>query len=324
MTLLQVRNLKLHYSTSFGSVRAVDGVSFDILKPGEAVGLVGESGSGKSSLAISLMRLLPANATLLSGQINFEGQNLAALPLEKFRKDIRSRVMAMVVQGAMNALNPVLRVGDQITERVLLESDVNKNQAFDHAKEILELVGLPKEILQRYPHELSGGMKQRVVIAMGLVMEPKILILDEPTSALDVSVQAQVMNLLKRLKHDRGISMLFITHDIALTSDLCDRVVVAYAGEHVESGTSEEVLTSPKHPYTQKLIASIPRLHDSGRPEFLVGQPPDLVSPPGGCRFHPRCPVALEHCSREQPPEFNVGPNHTVRCWLYSEIGEDS
>ncbi|MCL0101946.1 ABC transporter ATP-binding protein [Dehalococcoidia bacterium] len=324
MTLLQVRNLKLHYSTSSGSVRAVDGVSFDILKPGEAVGLVGESGSGKSSLAISLMRLLPANATLLSGQINFEGQNLAALPLEKFRKDIRSRVMAMVVQGAMNALNPVLRVGNQITERVLLESDVNKNQAFDHAREILELVGLPEEILQRYPHELSGGMKQRVVIAMGLVMEPKILILDEPTSALDVSVQAQVMNLLKRLKHDRGISMLFITHDIALTSDLCDRVVVAYAGEHVESGTSEEVLTSPKHPYTQKLIASIPRLHDSGRPEFLEGQPPDLVSPPGGCRFHPRCPVALEHCSREPPPEFNVGPNHTVRCWLYSEIGEDS
>ena len=319
MALLEVRDLKLHYSTPAGAVRAVDGVSFDIGGAGEAVGVVGESGSGKSSLAIALMRLLPSNVALSEGQILFDGQDLTALSAEQFRKDIRWRVIAMVVQGAMNALNPVLRVGGQIVERLLYDGGVTKAEAFSRAEGILELVGLPKEILQRNPHELSGGMKQRVVIAMALVMEPRMLILDEPTSALDVSVQAQVMNLLKGLKRDRGISMLFITHDIALASDLCDRVVVAYAGEHVEAGTSEEVLTDPKHPYTQKLIASIPRLHEPTQPEFLAGQPPDLLNPPSGCRFHPRCPYAFEPCAKESPPEFQVGASQTARCWLYAE-----
>ena len=324
MPFLEVRDLKLHYATAGGPLHAVDGVSFSMAKAGEALGIVGESGSGKSSLAISLMRLLPSNVALSGGQVLFNGRDLIALPTEQFRKEIRWQVMAMVFQGAMNSLNPVLRVGSQITERLLLDGGVSKKEAYDRAEALLELVGLPKEIIQRYPHELSGGMKQRVVIAMALVMEPQMLILDEPTSALDVSVQAQVMNLLKRLKRDRDLSMLFITHDIALASDICDRVVVAYAGEHVEAGTVEEVLSQPKHPYTQKLIASIPRLHDPTQPEFLAGQPADLVEPPSGCRFHPRCPYAFEPCDKESPPEFNVGPpeaGHTARCWLYR--GED-
>ena len=322
MPFLEVRGLKLHYGTPEGHVHAVDGVSFSVAEEGEVLGIVGESGSGKSSLAISLMRLLPTNVALSEGQVLLNGEDLMALPSEQFRKEIRWRVMAMVVQGAMNSLNPVLRVGGQITERLLLDGGVSKREAYDRAVELLELVGLSGELMQRYPHELSGGMKQRVMIAMALVMEPRILILDEPTSALDVSVQAQVMNLLKRLKRDRGLSMLFISHDIALASDICDRLVVAYAGEHVESGTVEEVLTGPKHPYTQKLIASIPRLHDPAQPEFLAGQPPDLTAPPSGCRFHPRCPYAFEPCARESPPEFKVGPpeaGQTVRCWLYAD-----
>ncbi len=319
MAFLDVQDLKLHYGTRDGAVRAVDGVSFTLGEKGEAVGIVGESGSGKSSLAISLMRLLPSNVVLAEGKAYLGGRDILSLPSEQFRKEIRWQVMAMVVQGSMNSLNPVLRVGGQITERLLLDGGVSKKEANARAEELLELVGLPKEILQRYPHELSGGMKQRVAIAMALVMSPQMLILDEPTSALDVSVQAQVMNLLKRLKRDRGLSMLFITHDIALASDICDRILVAYAGEHVEAGSIEQVLTEPKHPYTQKLISSIPRLHDQTKPDFLSGQPPNMAEPPSGCRFHPRCPRAFEPCSEKPPPEFVVAEGHTVRCWLYAE-----
>ena len=319
MPFLDARSMRLHYGTTRGPVRALDGISLTIEEPGEALGIVGESGSGKTSLAISLLRLLPANVVHASGKVVLEGRDVSALSLEQFRKDIRWRVMAMVFQGAMNSLNPVMRVGNQITERLLLERGTTKQKANERASSLLELVGLPREIMQRYAHELSGGMKQRVNIAMALIMEPKLLILDEPTSALDVSVQAQVMNLLKRLKQERHLTMLFITHDIALASDLCDRLVVAYAGEHVETGPTESVLGTPKHPYTQKLIASIPRLHDSAQPEFLPGQPPDMIEPPTGCRFHPRCPYAFHPCSTESPPAFEVGPGHTARCWLYAK-----
>ena len=319
MPLLDVRDLRLHYATPRGPVRAVDGVSFTIADRGEALGIVGESGSGKSSLAIALMRLLPGNVSRYEGQVLFEGRDLMALPDEKFRKEVRWRGIAMVFQGAMSSLNPVLRVGDQITERLLLDGIVAKPEAYRRAEELLELVGLSREVLQRYPHELSGGMKQRVVIAMALVMDPPMIILDEPTSALDVSIQAQVMNLLKRLKRERGLSMLFITHDIALASDICDRIVVAYGGEHVESGSVEEVLTNPKHPYTQKLIGSIPRLHDPSQPEFLPGMPPDLVEPPSGCRFHPRCPYVFEPCATDTPPPFQLAGGQTARCWLHRD-----
>ena len=319
MPFLEAKGMQLHYGTSRGDIRALDGISLTIEAAGEAVGIVGESGSGKTSLAISLLRLLPPNTAHASGTVFLEGRNISALSLEQFRKEVRWRTMAMVFQGAQNSLNPVLRVGGQITERLLLDGDVNKKRADGRAGALLELVGLPREIAQRYPHELSGGMKQRVNIAMALIMEPKLVVLDEPTSALDVSVQAQVMNLLKRLKRERNLSMLFITHDIALASDLCDRLVVAYAGEHVETGPTDQVLMAPKHPYTQKLIASIPRLHNSAQPEFLPGQPPDMIDPPPGCRFHARCPYAFEPCDKDSPPAFDVGPNHTARCWLYAK-----
>lgn len=316
--LLEARDLRLHYATARGPVRALDGVSFAIQERGEAVGIVGESGSGKSTLALALMRLLPSNLALFEGQVLLDGRDLTALPLEQFRRDVRWKSIAMVFQGAMGSLNPVLRVGQQIAERPLLERDASRKAVYARAEEMLELVGIPGEVVQRYPHELSGGMKQRVVIAMALMMEPRILILDEPTSALDVSVQAQVMNLLKRLKRERGLSMVFITHDIALASDICDRVLVAYAGEHVESGGIAEVLASPKHPYTRKLIASIPKLHDPRQPEFLEGLPPDLVHPPSGCRFHPRCPFVFEPCATRPPAAFAVGETQTARCWLHA------
>ena len=319
MALLEVQDLTLYYETSRGPVRAVDGVSFTIEEAGEAVGIVGESGSGKTSLAAAIMRLLPNNVGRYEGRVLFEGRDLMGLSDDAFRRDIRSKVIAMVAQGSLNSLNPVLRVGMQITERLLLEGEVKKPEANARAEELLELVGLPGEVLERYPHELSGGMKQRVAIAMALMMEPALLILDEPTSALDVSVQAQVMNLLKGLKASQGLSMLFITHDIALASDLCDRIVVAYGGEHVEAGGADEVIVAPKHPYTQKLIASIPRLHSSTRPEFLAGTPPDLVEPPSGCRFHPRCPYAFEPCPTDVPPAFPIAAGQTVRCWLYRD-----
>ena len=317
MALLEVRDLHLHYGTPRGDVRAVDGVSFDIESPGQAVAIVGESGSGKTSLAASVMRILPPNVSRYDGSIRFDGIDLMPLSDEEFRRRIRWQRIAMVTQGSMNALNPVLRVGVQITERPLLERGVSKDEAYAKAEEMLEMVGLAREIIQRYPHELSGGMKQRVGIAMALVMSPTLLILDEPTSALDVSVQAQVMNLLKRLKASEGLAMLFITHDIALASDLCDRVVVAYGGEHIESGSAEDVILNPKHPYTQKLISSIPRLHQKTKPEFLKGEPPDLVEPPPACRFAPRCPHAFEPCEQRRPPEFTIVPGHTARCWLY-------
>ena len=318
MAFLDVRGLRLYYGTPRGDVRAVDGVSFVIEKPGEAVGVVGESGSGKTSLALALMRLLPANVSDSGGSVTLDGEDLTALTDEDFRSRIRARSIAMVAQGAMNSLNPVLRVGGQIVERMLADGTVPKDEAMEHAAEIVEMVGLPREILDRYPHELSGGMKQRVGIATALVMSPRIVILDEPTSALDVSVQAQVMNLLKRLKAEQSLGMIFITHDIALASDLCDRIVVAYGGEHVESGVADEVILDPKHPYTQKLLASIPRMDGAEKPEFLEGSPPDLVAPPAGSRFHPRCPHAFDRCGAESPPPFDVGESRSVRCWLYA------
>lgn len=317
MPLLEVRDLRLYYATPQGPVRAVDGVSFAIERPGEAVGIVGESGSGKTSLASAVMRLLPSNVAAFEGRVLLEGRDLMALSENEFRSEVRWRRIALVAQGAMNALNPVLRVGFQITERLLLEKSASKAEALARAEELLERVGLAHEVAQRYPHELSGGMKQRVGIAMALIMSPQVLILDEPTSALDVSVQAQVMNLLKELKRSAGLAMVFITHDIALASDLCDRIVVAYGGQHVESGGADDVIPRPAHPYTQKLIASVPRLRDTAQPDFLRGSPPDLVSPPSGCRFHPRCPRAFGPCPQNEPPVFTVGPGHSVRCWLY-------
>ena len=314
MALLEVSDLKLYYSTDRGPVHAVDGASFSV-EEGEALGVVGESGSGKSSLALALLRVLPANINLYGGSVLVEGTDVMDLSNEEFRRQFRWKKLSMVFQGAMNAMNPVLRVGHQIAEPMLVDGAVSKQEAYGKVEELLEMVGLAREVFQRYPHELSGGMKQRAIIAMALVQDPRLVVLDEPTSALDVSIQAQITNLLKRLKRQLGLSLIFITHDIALASDVCDRLAVVYGGQIVELGGIEQVLERPQHPYTEKLLASLPRLRSDVRPEFIPGSPPELVNPPPGCRFQPRCPYAFEQCSQD-PPLFDVGPAHTARCWL--------
>jgi oligopeptide/dipeptide ABC transporter ATP-binding protein len=316
MPLLEINDLHLHYSAGDRVVRAVDGVSFSLDQRGEALGVVGESGSGKTSLATALMRLMPKNVARFDGSIKLDGQELIALSDEEYRKQIRWSRIAMVFQGAMSVLNPVLKVGVQVAEPLLLDGRMEKRAAYTKVEELLERVGLSREIFSRYPHELSGGQKQRVVIATALVLDPDLLILDEPTSALDVSVQAQIMNLLKELKQDPGISMIFITHDIGLASDLCDKIAVAYAGQHVELGPAERVLVDPRSPYTRLLLASLPRLHESIRPTPMPGEPPDLTNPPSGCRFHPRCPYVFDYCPTHMPPAIDLGDGGHARCWL--------
>jgi oligopeptide/dipeptide ABC transporter ATP-binding protein len=311
--LLSVEDLVVEYATSRGPVRASDGVSLSIGAPGEALGVIGESGSGKSSLANAIIRVLPRNARVAGGRVRLAGRDVSALPEAVFRREVRWKGIAMVFQGAMHALNPVIRVGDQATER-LRQDGVSRRDADARLAGLLDRVGLPRGTGDRYPHELSGGMKQRVMIAMALTHDPPLLILDEPTSALDVSIQAQIMNLLKELKRERGIAMLFITHDLALASDLCDRIAVVYAGQLRELGSAEAVLTDARDPYTQRLMASIPRLYGDAPPGFLPGTPPDLREPPAGCRFVARCPVAFERCA-EPPPLVEVAPGHHARCW---------
>jgi oligopeptide/dipeptide ABC transporter ATP-binding protein len=312
--LLEVRDLRLEYATPRGPLPAVDGISLD-LAAGEALGVIGESGSGKTSLAVTLMRLLPRNATLRGGTVRLDGQDILALSDEAFRREVRWSRMAMVFQGAMHSLNPVLRVGDQVGER--LRSDGLPGRAVEaRVEELLGRVGLPAGTARRYPHELSGGMKQRVMIASALTHDPPLLILDEPTSALDVSIQAQIMNLLKELKAERGMAMLFITHDLALASDLCDHLAVVYAGQVREHGTAEAVLAAPADPYTQGLLASIPSLHDERPPRFLPGVPPDLREALPGCRFTPRCPLVFDACRTTPPGLVDLdGPTgHVARC----------
>ena len=317
--MLELLGMKLYYRTQRGIVKAVDNVSFKVDK-GETLGLVGESGCGKSSTAIAIMRLLPRNVERYEGKILLDGTNLRELNENEFRSRIRWQRISMVFQGAMNSLNPVLKVGFQVAEPLILHQSIDKKEAIKRAKELFKLVGLSPDFTERYPHELSGGMKQRVVIAMALVLNPEITILDEPTSALDVSIQAQIMNLLKRLKKELDISMMFITHDVALASDLCDKIGVMYAGQIVELGPSENVLLNPKHPYTQKLIASVPLLRGDKTPEFIPGAPPDLVNPFKGCRFYPRCSYGKDEFEEKEPPLMEIEKNHFVKCWLYSDV----
>ena len=315
MSLLEVKNLILFYKTVRGVVKAVNKVSFNLSR-GEALGIVGESGCGKSSTVNAIMRLLPTNTAEYSGTLNLDGVNLMKMSDDEIRKKIRWKRISMIFQGAMNALNPVLKVGFQAAEPLIVHENLSKKEAIKRVREVFKDVGIPPEYVDRYPHELSGGQKQRVVIAMSLVMSPDIIILDEPTSALDVSIQAQIMNLLKQLKKEKNISMIFITHDIALASDLCDRLAVMYAGEIVELGSAEDILLSPKHPYSEKLIASVPRLREDYPVEFIPGAPPDLVNPPSGCKFHPRCHKRIDKCDKDVPPYFMVN-GHQVKCWLY-------
>lgn len=317
MAFLEIRDLTLYYDTHRGPLRAVDRISFSLEK-GQALGIVGESGCGKSSIALALIRVLPKNVHTYQGSVRLDGRELLPLSQEDFRREIRWRKISMAFQGAMNVLNPVLKVGYQIAEPLLQDGQISKERAMARVKEILQLVGLAPETAERFPHELSGGMKQRVVIATALVFNPQLVILDEPTSALDVSVQAQIMNLLKKLKSELGLTFIFITHDVALASDLCDRLGIAYAGQLVEEGPVEEVLQRPAHPYTQGLLASMPLLRSDRPPSFIPGAPPGLVNPPQGCRFASRCPYAFAPCE-QPPPPFVATSGSRAFCWLLAE-----
>lgn len=321
--LLEVDNLVMHYKIKAGDVSAVDDIQFTIHQ-GEAVGLVGESGCGKTSAALSLLRLLPSNAEYISGEIRLNGQDLLQLNDEQMRSR-RWKDIAMVFQGAMNSWNPVYRVGDQIRE-VLdthFRGQMNIDQQNDHIKTLFSAVGLPAEMIDRYPHEFSGGMRQRAVIAMALACSPELIIADEPTTALDVIVQDQILKELKRIQTEMGMSILYISHDIAVIAEVTDSLGVMYAGKLVEYGPTEEVFARPRHPYAYLLLRSTPSITGPRRQLApLEGEPPDLLHPPSGCRFHPRCPFATSQCAEEEPPFAEVAEGHRVACWNYEEVPE--
>jgi oligopeptide/dipeptide ABC transporter ATP-binding protein len=313
-TLLKVRDLVLHFRTIHGTVQAVDQVNFD-LDHNRAVVVLGESGCGKSSLAKAILRLLPRNVEKYSGEVFLEGQDVMKLEEEEFRLNVRWVGMSMVPQAAMNSLNPVLRVGEQVSEPAMIHLGMKKEEAIQTALKMFQHVGVPEDFLGRYPFELSGGMRQRVAIAMALVTSPSLIILDEPTSALDVLTQANIFNVLKRIKNELGTSFILITHDIATSSELADEVVVMYAGQIVETGDAARFFTAPLHPYSQKLMASVPRLRGTKELEFITGQPPSLVDLPQGCRFAQRCPQRFEKCTQDPPDIKQDG--RMVKCWLY-------
>jgi len=313
--LLRIEDLVLHFNTSQGPVQAVDGVNFE-LDSNRAVVILGESGCGKSSLAKAILRLLPRNAGTYSGHIYLQGQDIMSFAEEEFRQNVRWGSISLVPQAAMNALNPVIRVGEQVAEPAIVHLGVDKTGAISMVKKMFQHVGVPEDFISRYPFELSGGMRQRVVIAMALVTSPVLIILDEPTSALDVLTQANIFNVLKRLKHELGISFILITHDIATSSELADDVAVMYAGQIVEVSDAYRFFDKPLHPYSQKLLASVPRLHSDKEPEFITGRPPSLINLPKGCRFADRCPARFEKCVEDPPVIEKEGRN--VKCWLYS------
>ena len=321
MAFLTVEHLNLHYQTDRGAVRAVDDLSIEVESSGTALGIIGETGSGKSSFAMSVARILAPNVSTYEGRVVLSGSDLMSLSNDEFRLGVRWRKVAVVFQGSMNGVNPVIRVGRQIGEPLVTIGGETKTAALAKARELLVAVGLPASIADRYPHELSGGMKQRVAIAMGLSMDPELLILDEPTSALDVSVQAQIMNLLKKLKWDTGVSMIFVTHDIALASEISDMIAVMYAGQIRECGEADRILTEPKDPYTTELLASMPSLHGTTLPGFVAGSAPDPISPPGGCRFQERCSVSFARCESESPRLYRANEDQTARCFLHEGAG---
>ncbi|OGO53596.1 MAG: dipeptide/oligopeptide/nickel ABC transporter ATP-binding protein [Chloroflexi bacterium RBG_16_70_13] len=316
--LLEVDDLKTHFRLAGEVVRAVDGVSFR-LDAGEALGIAGESGCGKTTTALSLVRLLPANASIVGGSIRLHGIDLATKSDTAIRR-YRWREISIVFQGAMNALNPVARVRDQIAEPIVERLGVDARTARRRAGELLELVGIPRARGSAYPHELSGGMRQRAMIAMALACDPAIVIGDEPTTALDVMVQAQILDLLERLRERLGLSLILITHDLSVIAETCDRVLIMYAGRVAEEGPVAQVFTRPRHPYTQKLLAAFPNIQADRRTlDVIPGTPPDLRTPPPGCRFAPRCPLAMAVCSEVVPPEVTFADRVRVACHLYSE-----
>ncbi len=320
-TLLRIEDLKLYFRATRGVVQAVDGVNLT-LNPNEAMVIIGESGCGKSSMAKALLRLLPRNVQTYSGKVFLNGSELMGMTDEEYRQQIRWLKISMVPQAAMNSLNPVLRVGDQVAEPMIVHHGARKEEALLQASNMFQRVGVPVDFLSRYAFELSGGMRQRAAIAMALVTAPDLVILDEPTSALDVLTQANIMNLLKRIKKEIATSFILITHDIATSSELADRVGVMYAGQMVELSDAHRFFTAPLHPYSQKLMASVPKLRSTSEPEYITGQPPSLINPPTGCRFAARCHVRFAKCDQE-PPMVQHPDGRQVKCWLYHSNGKE-
>lgn len=318
--MLDVKNLKLYFRTQAGPVQAVDDVSFQ-LKAGHTLAVVGESGCGKSSLAKAILRLLPRNISTYTGSIMFDGRDIMKYDDEKFRKEIRWTNIASVPQASMNSLNPVIRIEDQLIEPLLTHDKHSRKKARQRVAEVFEVVGLPVDFLQRYPFELSGGMRQRAIIAMALASDPKLVVLDEPSSALDLLSQANLMNVLKEIKQKIQTTFILITHDIGTASELADEIAVMYAGKMVEYSSSDYFYTDAHHPYSQKLMASVPTLREDKDLQFIPGQPPSLINPPTGCRFAARCEKRFDKCSME-PDTTRLENGATVQCWLFDERGE--
>ena len=301
MDILEVESLKMHYETLRGYVRAVDDVSFKVEK-GHAIGLAGESGCGKTSVALTILRLLPPNGKVMGGSVTFDGENLLEMSKKNFRKQISWKRLSVISQGAMNALHPMKKIGDQIAEPIQLHEGVSKKEALDRTGKLLDLVGIGAERIGRYPHELSGGIKQRTMIAMALACNPDLVIADEPTTALDVIIQAQVLKVMKELQRKLHLSMIFISHDLSMIAETCNEIAIMYAGKIVEYGDVTSIFKKPLHPYTERLIAAFPSiLGEKKELSFISGFPPDLLNPPLGCRFHPRCPCAMEICEKKEP-----------------------
>jgi peptide/nickel transport system ATP-binding protein len=314
--LLSVRHLTTEFVLSEGKVaRALEDVSFDV-SPGQTVGLVGESGCGKTTTLMSVLRLLPSNGRITSGEVRFKGKDLLSLS-EREMRGYRWKEIAIVFQGAMNALNPVMKVGDQIREPILLHQLMDPDQAQKRVGELLELVGIPQARWDQYPHEYSGGMRQRAMIAMSLACAPDLLFADEPTTALDVMIQAQVLELLRKIQKALGLAIVLVTHDLGVVAEVCDSVVVMYGGKVAEYGSAERIYNSPQHPYTQRLLASFPDVdRAAGTLASIPGTPPRLTDLPPGCRFEPRCDVKLDKCAVVDPSLVEPVDQHYVACHL--------
>ena len=325
MALLEVKDLHTSFFTDAGEVRAVNGVSFN-LERGKVLGIVGESGSGKSVTAYSIMQILASTGRIVSGSIKFDGQELVGAD-EKVMKTIRGNKISIIFQDPMTSLNPTYTIGHQLMEAILLHTNRNKQQAWDRAVEMLRLVNVnePEKRMKQYPFEFSGGMRQRVMIAMALACEPDILIADEPTTALDVTIQAGILELMKDIQKEMGMAIIMITHDLGVVAQLCDEVVVMYAGSICEQGTADEIFYNPCHEYTKGLLRSIPTTDSGGeRLQPISGTPIDLLNMPKGCAFAPRCDAAMKICIQEHCDRFEINENHAAACWMNVKKAKES